>query len=106
MSEWVTVAGRDELQPGQQKTVDVDGVPVVVINLDGRHYAIEDICSHDGARLDGGCIEGEEIVCPRHGAHFSIKTGAALSAPAFEPIATFPVRIHAGVIQVKDDRWD
>lgn len=106
MSDWVTVAGLDELRPGQQKTVDVEGVPVVVINLDGVHYAIEDICSHDGARLDGGCIEGEQIVCPRHGARFSIKTGAALSAPAYEPIATFPVRIHAGVIQVRDDRWD
>lgn len=106
MSDWVNVTGLGELPPGQQKTVDVEGVPVVVINLDGAHYAIEDICSHDGARLDGGCIEGDAIVCPRHGARFSIKTGAALSAPAYEPIATFPVRIHAGVIQVKDDRWD
>ena len=63
------------------------------------------LCSHDGAQLDGG-IEGEEIVCPRHGAHFSIKTGAALSAPAYEPIATFPVRTQGGAIQIRDDRWD
>jgi 3-phenylpropionate/trans-cinnamate dioxygenase ferredoxin subunit len=106
MSDWITVAKLDELRSGQQKTVDVDGVRVVLINLGGEHYAIEDLCSHDGAQLDGGCIEGEEIVCPRHGAHFSIKTGAALSPPAFEPIATFPVRIQDGVVQIKDDRWD
>ena len=106
MSDWITVAMLDELRPSQKKTVDVDGVQVVLINLGGEHYAIEDVCSHDGARLDGGCIDGEEIVCPRHGAHFSIKTGAALSPPAFEPIATFPVRILDGVIQIKDERWD
>lgn len=106
MSDWVTVAKLDELQLGQQKCVDVDGAQVVLINLDGEHYAIEDVCSHDGARLDGGCIEGAEIICPRHGAHFSIKTGAALSPPAFEPIAIFPVRVQGGVIQVRDDRWD
>ena len=106
MSDWVTVARLDELRPGQQKTVDVDGVQVVLINLGGEHYAIEDVCSHDGAHLNGGCIEGEQIVCPRHGAHFSIKTGAALSPPAFEPIATFPVRAQDGVIQIKDTRWD
>jgi 3-phenylpropionate/trans-cinnamate dioxygenase ferredoxin subunit len=50
-------------------------------------------------------LAGEEIVCPRHGAHFSILTGAALSPPAYEPVATFPVRVDAGMVAVSDDRW-
>jgi 3-phenylpropionate/trans-cinnamate dioxygenase ferredoxin subunit len=56
--------------------------------------------------LTGGSVEGDEIVCPRHGARFSIRTGEALSAPAYEPTETFPVRIDDGEVQVRDDRWD
>jgi 3-phenylpropionate/trans-cinnamate dioxygenase ferredoxin subunit len=78
----------------------------VVFNLEGEYYAIEDICTHDGSELTGGTVEGAEIVCPRHGARFCIKTGAALSAPAYEATAVFPVRIEAGAIQVRDNRWD
>ncbi len=106
MSEWVDVAKVDELPPGGHRVVDVDNVMVAVFNLAGQLFAIEDVCTHDGGTLTGGAVEGEEIVCPRHGARFSIKTGAVLAPPAYEPVSTFPVRIHAGMIQVKDDRWD
>ena len=61
---------------------------------------------HAGGKLTGGTIEGDEIVCPRHGARFSIRTGATLTAPAYEPVAKFPVRVENGVVQVRDDRWD
>ncbi len=106
MSEWVTVARVDELAPGEWRVADVDGAQVAVFNLDGQHYAIEDVCTHDAGQLTGGSVEGDQIVCPRHGARFCIKTGAALTAPAYEATAKFPVRIENGVIQVRDDRWD
>ena len=106
MSDWVTVARAAELAPGQWRAVDADGARIVVFNLGGEYYAIEDVCTHDGGQLTGGVIEGGEIVCPRHGARFCIRTGAALTAPAYEPVATFPVRVENGVIQVRDDRWD
>ena len=102
----MTVTRADELQPGQWRTVDVDGARVVVFNLDGEYYAIEDVCTHDGGRLTGGHVEGEEIVCPRHGARFCIRTGEALTAPAYEPTYKFPVRVENGEIQVRDDRWE
>src|ERR671926_430858 len=105
MSDWVTVAPVEELTPGERRIVDVDGVQIVVFNLDGEYYAIEDVCTHDGGQLTGGTVEGDEIICPRHGARFSIRTGEALSAPAYEPTATFPVRIENGTVQVRDDRW-
>ena len=95
-----------ELAPGSHRVVDVGGAAVVVFNLGGEYYAIEDVCTHDGGQLTGGMVEGEEIVCPRHGARFCIRTGEALTAPAYEPVAKFPVRVANGVIQVRDDRWD
>lgn len=106
MSGWVSVARTDELEPGTFRVVDVDGTAVAVFNLDGEYFAIEDVCTHDGGQLTGGAVEGDQIVCPRHGARFCIRTGEALTAPAYEPTATFPVRVHEGVVQVRDDRWD
>ncbi len=105
MADWVDVARIEDLPPGSARVVDIDGALVAVFNLDGEYYAIEDVCTHDGGELASGALEGEEIVCPRHGARFNIKTGAVTAPPAYEPVATFPVRVHQGAVQVRDDRW-
>ena len=106
MSDWVTVAPVDEMPPGVWRVVDVDGAAIAVFNLDGAYFAIADVCTHDAGQLTGGAVEGDEIVCPRHGARFSIRTGEALTAPAYEPTDTFPTRVVNGEVQVRDDRWD
>ena len=106
MNEWITVARVEELALGERRVVGMDDTQIVVFNLDGQYYAIEDVCTHDGGQLSGGTVEDDHIVCPRHGARFCLRTGAALSAPAYEPINTFPVRIENGMVQVRDSRWD
>lgn len=104
--DWTDVAPVADFPSGAVRSVDVEGTAIAVFNLAGRYYALEDMCSHEAEPLSGGLVEGEEVICPRHGAHFSIVTGAALSPPAYEPVATFPVRVEAGMVQVRDDRWD
>jgi len=107
MADWVDVASRDELSPGKHRVVDVDDVEIAVFNVDGEYYAIEDVCTHDGGQLTGGEIEHDCVVCPRHGAKFCVKTGEALTPPAYEPTETFPVRVtDEGMVQVCDPRWD
>ncbi len=112
MTEWVDVAEVDELGPGQARLIDVDDVMVAVFNIDGEYHAIENNCSHDDAPIlgcglaPGEILDGDQIICPRHGARFCLRTGDALTPPAYEPVATFPVRIEAGRVQVRDDRWD
>ncbi len=106
MSEWVNVIDADELPNGGHVVADVDAVDVVVFNLDGAFFAIEDVCTHDGSEISSGCIKGEEIECPRHAARFSIRTGEVTAPPAYEAIDRFPVQVVDGVIQVRDDRWD
>ncbi len=107
MTDWTDVARKDELLPGEYRVVDVDDVDIVVFNIDGEYYALEDVCTHDGAELSGGELEDDCIVCPRHGAKFCIRTGEALTPPAYEATETFPVRINdQGWIQVRDPRWD
>jgi 3-phenylpropionate/trans-cinnamate dioxygenase ferredoxin component len=100
MSEWIDVGPEGEIAPGAWRLVDVDGTDVAVFNVDGAYYAIEDVCTHDGAPLDQGEIEGKCIVCPRHGATFDVTTGTALTLPAVVPVATFPVRVVDGTIVI------
>ena len=110
MSDWVDVAPTTELGPGQSRLVDIDNVSIGVFNLEGEYYAIEDTCSHNGAPLLGcgleprQLIDGNQIICPRHCARFCIRTGTALSPPAYKPIACFPIRITDDIIQVRDNR--
>ena len=106
MSGWVDVAATDQLTPGSHQVVDVDGVEVAVFNISGEFLAIEDICTHDGGELACGTLEGDVIVCPRHSAKFSLRTGEVLAPPAYEPVASLSVRVENGRVQVKDDRWD
>ncbi len=106
MSEWLDVAAADAVADGENVVVDVDGTEVAVFRIDGQFYAIEDVCTHDGAEIASGKLSGDEIICPRHGARFCVKTGAVQCPPAYENIATFPVRIANGRVQVRDERWD
>ena len=106
MSDWIDVGLVDEIPPGTHKVTEADGVMIAVFNVAGKFYAIEDVCTHDGGILTGGPVNGCVITCPRHGATFDIRSGEALSAPAYEPTATFPIRIQDGMVQTKDNRWD
>ncbi len=90
---WLDVAPADAVPRGEHRVFDIDDTPVAVFNIDGEYFAIQDICTHDGETLTGGPVEDTEIVCPRHGARFSLRTGEVLAPPAYEPVRTFPVRI-------------
>jgi len=106
MSDWVRVCASEDLLPGERRVVDVDGIAVAVFNIDGELYAIEDLCTHDGGELASGTLDGFEIACPRHGARFDLRTGAARCPPAYEPTAVIPVKREAGAVWVRDERWD
>jgi 3-phenylpropionate/trans-cinnamate dioxygenase ferredoxin component len=102
MADWIDVVAESTLADGEHVVVDVDGTDVAIFKIDGHCYAIEDVCSHDGAEIASGELDGDEIVCPRHGARFCVKTGAVKCAPAYEDVATFPVRVVEGRIQVAE----
>jgi 3-phenylpropionate/trans-cinnamate dioxygenase ferredoxin subunit len=106
MSDWVDVCGVAELPPGERRVVYADGTAIAVFNVGGTLHAIEDVCTHDGGELASGSVEGDTVACPRHGARFCLRTGAALSPPAYEPTAVLPVRVEGGRVQVRDERWD
>lgn len=101
MTDWASVAEADEIQPGAVKVIELGGLRLAVCNVDGELFCIDDLCTHDGGPLDQGELLGGEIECPRHGARFDVRTGRALCLPAVKPVATHPVRIEAGKVQVR-----
>jgi 3-phenylpropionate/trans-cinnamate dioxygenase ferredoxin subunit len=94
------VAKTADVAPGTTRKVVVDGAELLVCNVDGTFYAIEDVCTHDGGELDQGELEGCRIMCPRHGAYFDVTTGAALTLPAVLPVPTYPVRLEGDDIVI------
>jgi 3-phenylpropionate/trans-cinnamate dioxygenase ferredoxin subunit len=100
---WRDVCPAEELPPGAMRLVEVGPFDAVgVYNCGGQLRAIEDRCSHDDGPLCEGDWEADDcvVVCPRHGARFDLDSGRPLSLPAFQPVATYPVRVEDGVVQV------
>ena len=102
MSDFIRVAALDEIPANGSKQVEVDDVRVALFNLDGELYAIEDVCTHDGGPLvEGEIVAGCQVECPRHGARFDIRTGSALSFPAFTATNTYEVRVEGNDVLIE-----
>lgn len=98
---WVQVGHEGAVRAGEAVVVEAGGKRLALCNTGDGLYAIDDQCTHDGGPLDQGKLDGREIECPRHGARFDVTTGRALCLPAVRPVKTYPVRVHAGVVEVE-----
>jgi 3-phenylpropionate/trans-cinnamate dioxygenase ferredoxin subunit len=98
---WYDVGHSADFAPGTCQGIEVAGREIAVANVAGRFYAIDNVCTHDGEELASGPIEGDQIICPRHGARFCLKTGAALTPPAYEPVQVHEVRVTDGRVAVR-----
>ena len=95
---WVDVGNAADLSEATPLPVEVDGLALVVVRCANELYAVEDRCTHDGESLEGAEVESCQIICPRHGARFCLRTGEALTPPAYEPLRTYAVRVEEGRI--------
>lgn len=103
---WEFVCTEAELLPGEKKTVWHGDTPILVVNLDGDYFAVEDQCTHEDFELSAGEVDAErgEIECVLHGAKFDLRSGAATCPPAYVPVAKFPVKLVDGAIWTRGDR--
>ena len=98
---WWPVAGETDLAPGEVMVVGAEGRSFALgRTADGRFGAIDNVCTHDGGTLGEGELDEHCVECPRHGARFDIRSGAATQLPAFEPVETHAVRIEGDAIQI------
>lgn len=100
MANWVDVGNETSFSINSYQVFNHTQHSILIINREGVFYAVENNCPHENQPLEGGEIEGEEIVCPLHGAAFCIKTGEAKRPPAYSKIKTYPIRMENKKVQV------
>lgn len=100
---WARVAAVSEVPVGGLRAVPTEHGGVVLANVDGDIYALEDRCSHQDYPLSAGELEGDELECPFHGARFDVCSGRALQLPAITPVRSFQVDVRDGDIYIRLD---
>jgi len=100
MATFIRVARTNELAPGQGKVVEVNQKRIVLFNVGGRYYALDDVCPHRGGPLSEGELEGATVVCPWHGAVFDLATGNVTRPPAAAGVVAYDVRLDGEEITI------
>ena len=98
---WLRVAALAEIADDAPLAVKLGDTPIALYRLDGRLYALDDVCPHEFALLSGGFVEGGAIECPLHQACFEIATGRCLSPPAMTDLRVYAVRIDGDAVYVR-----
>jgi 3-phenylpropionate/trans-cinnamate dioxygenase ferredoxin subunit len=101
MSNFIPVAKIDELEDPGKMLVEVEDRLIVLYHVEGEFFATDDVCTHDGGPLSDGELEDHTIACPRHGAKFDIRTGAALTMPARVPTVAHEVKVEGEDVLVR-----
>ena len=99
-AEFLEIAPASELPKGERLFAEVEGKSLVIFNIADQFFAIADICTHDDGPLGDGDLEGYNIVCPRHGAEFDVRTGQVMQMPAVVDVPAYPVKVVDGMIQI------
>ncbi len=103
MPNFVKIATVPDVPENEARAFEYQGQRIAIYHIGDAFYATTDICTHAYAELSEGYLDGDDctIECPLHGSRFDIRTGAVLSLPAYEPIATYPVRVEGQDILVE-----
>src|SRR5919202_6642957 len=99
--DFVKVAETKDIQPSQMKEVQIDSEDVCIANVDGKYYAIGNVCTHEGGPLADGVLEGYEVECPWHQSKFDVRTGKVTNPPASESEPTYEIKVDGNSILVK-----
>ena len=101
MNEFVKVAKAADIGAGTMKGFTINGVKVLIANVGGKYYALEDKCSHMGAKLSAGMLLGDIVMCMAHSAQFDVTTGAPLNMEGKGPVKKFEVRVSGEDLELK-----
>lgn len=94
------ICEKDDLPNGERLWITIGNDPVVIFNINGNYFAIRDVCTHDDGPLGEGDLEDHQVICPRHGARFDVRTGEVLSLPAVKDVPSYPIRLVGDQIEI------
>ena len=98
--EFFNVASANDLKQNEMKAVNVEGHPVLLVNLEGTYYAIGNVCTHMACPLSKGTLKGENVECVCHGSLFNLKSGDVVRGPASKAERRYNVKVEKGQIMV------
>ena len=101
--DFVKVADTKDIQPSHMKEVQLDGENICLANVEGKYYAIGNVCTHEGGPLADGTLEDYEVECPWHNSKFDVRTGEVIDPPASEPEPTYQVKVDGNNILIKKE---
>ena len=97
---FVEIAKIDEIPDGKMKVIKIDNNNILVTNIAGKYYAIGAKCTHAGGDLSKGKMDGNIVICPRHGSKFDVITGKSVSGPAKQSVPIYQVKIQGKSILI------
>jgi nitrite reductase/ring-hydroxylating ferredoxin subunit len=99
--DFVRVADIKDIQSSTMKAVEVAGEKISVANVEGKYYAIGNVCTHVGGPLAEGTLEGYEVECPWHGSKFDVRSGEPTRPPAKRPEPTYEVKVEGNNLLIR-----
>jgi len=94
------IAVNELVDPGTMM-IEIDERLVVLVHVGDEFFCIDDVCTHDNGPLSEGELQGCQLICPRHGAKFDVRTGQALTFPAILATTAHEVKVDDGNVYVK-----
>jgi len=99
----IKIASTSEVAPGKMIGIENQGRKVLLVNLEGRYYAIGNVCTHQGCTLSDGDLTGERVQCPCHGSIFNVKTGEVVQGPANRSEPSYEIEVEGDGIFMKEE---
>ncbi len=97
---FIDVASFSDLPLGSTLKVTTHEGNILLANVDGKIYAVDDMCTHEDSSLSLGCLKGELISCTLHGSRFNVRTGEPMEEPATERLRCYPIRLNNDRIEI------
>ena len=105
---YTRVANKSEIETGKMKKVTLNDREILIVNVEGTYYAVDNLCTHYGGDLSEGVLKGNVVTCPNHGSIFDVTTGKVVSPPSqplgrpdIEDLQTYSVKVEGQSIMLK-----
>ena len=99
-TSYIDLASVSDLPSGTTKKFALGNSDILLANVDGQIYAVDDMCTHEDSSLSLGCLKGELVSCTLHGSRFNVRTGEPMEEPATEALQRYNVRIQNERIEI------
>jgi 3-phenylpropionate/trans-cinnamate dioxygenase ferredoxin component len=101
LDEYVKVCQLSDIPPGTMYPVDVGECRIMIVNVEGKLYAVDRICTHETADLSTGFLTDSEVTCPLHLSRFDLTTGNVQTPPATEPLRIYGLKVENSNVYVQ-----